>query len=240
MCRRSSCGGTQPRYAARLFAAQSMPTTCVTGVLWGDEGKGKIIDLLARDADFVVRYGGGHNAGHTLIWRGERLVLHLVPSGILQERTVNVIGNGVVVDPLHLRDEVARLREHGVTVDLGRELRAAVEALIREKEPLFAAHGVPPFDAAAIAEDLAAAGRDLAPAITDTGDLLRNAVRAGRKILFEGAQGVLLDVDLGTYPYVTSSNASPAGVPAGTGIPPTALDKVVGVMKAYATRVGEG
>ncbi|HLU38567.1 MAG TPA: adenylosuccinate synthase [Planctomycetota bacterium] len=278
-----------------------MPTTCVTGVLWGDEGKGKIIDLLARDADFVVRYGGGHNAGHTLIWRGERLVLHLVPSGILQERTVNVIGNGVVVDPLHLRDEVARLREHGVTVDLGRnllvseraplilpmhqaldrvmeavrgagkigttgrgigpayadrayrsglragdllrgvgELRAAVEALIREKEPLFAAHGVPPFDAAAIAEDLAAAGRDLAPAITDTGDLLRNAVRAGRKILFEGAQGVLLDVDLGTYPYVTSSNASPAGVPAGTGIPPTALDKVVGVMKAYATRVGEG
>jgi len=278
-----------------------MPTTCVTGVLWGDEGKGKIIDLLARDADFVVRYGGGHNAGHTLIWRGERLVLHLVPSGILQERTVNVIGNGVVVDPLHLRDEVARLREHGVTADLGRnllvseraplilpmhqaldrvmeavrgagkigttgrgigpayadrayrsglragdllrgvgELRAAVEALIREKEPLFAAHGVPPFDAAAIAEDLAAAGRDLAPAITDTGDLLRNAVRAGRKILFEGAQGVLLDVDLGTYPYVTSSNASPAGVPAGTGIPPTALDKVVGVMKAYATRVGEG
>src|SRR5690606_31031723 len=174
MCRRSSCGGTQPRYAARLFAAQSMPTTCVTGVLWGDEGKGKIIDLLARDADFVVRYGGGHNAGHTLIWRGERLVLHLVPSGILQERTVNVIGNGVVVDPLHLRDEVARLREHGVTVDLGRNL------LVSERAPLIlpmhqALDRV--MEAVRGAGKIGTTGRGIGPAYADRA--YRSGLRAG-------------------------------------------------------------
>jgi len=278
-----------------------MSTTCVTGILWGDEGKGKIIDLLAREADFVVRYGGGHNAGHTLIWRGERLVLHLVPSGILSQRTVNVIGNGVVVDPLHLRTEVARLRERGVEVDLGRNLlvserahlilpvhqaldrameavrgagkigttgrgigpayadrayrsglrmgdllrspdsvRAAIAAVVREKAPILAAHGAGEVDVDRLAADLLAAGAELRPAVADTGHLLRQAVREGKQVLFEGAQGVLLDVDLGTYPYVTSSNASPAGVPAGTGIPPMALERVVGVVKAYATRVGEG
>jgi adenylosuccinate synthase len=278
-----------------------MSTTCVTGILWGDEGKGKIIDLLAKDADFVVRYGGGHNAGHTLIWRGDRLVLHLVPSGILNAPTVNVIGNGVVVDPLHLRGEIARLRERGVTVELGRNLlvseraplilplhqaldrvmealrgagkigttgrgigpayadrayrsglrvgdllrpkehlRGALAALAREKAPLFAAHGGLALDADALAAELTAVGAELRPAIADTGHVLREAIRQGKRVLFEGAQGVLLDVDLGTYPYVTSSNASPAGVPAGAGIPPTALHRVVGVMKAYATRVGEG
>src|SRR5262245_30768195 len=101
------------------FCRPAMSTTCVTGILWGDEGKGKIIDLLARDVDAVVRYGGGHNAGHTLIWRGERLVLHLVPSGILNPQTVNVIGNGVVVDPIHLRAEIAHLRERDVPIELG-------------------------------------------------------------------------------------------------------------------------
>ena len=278
-----------------------MTTTCVTGILWGDEGKGKIIDLLARDADFVVRYGGGHNAGHTLIWRGDRLVLHLVPSGILNPQITNVIGNGVVVDPIHLRGEIARLRERGVVVDPGRnllvseraplilplhqaldrvmeglrgagkigttgrgigpayadrayrsglrvgdllrpkaQLRDAIAALAREKAPLFAAHGGFTFDVDAVASELSAVGAELQPAIADTGHTLRQAVRDGKRILFEGAQGVLLDVDLGTYPYVTSSNASPAGVPSGTGVPPTALQRVVGVMKAYATRVGEG
>ena len=278
-----------------------MSTTCVTGILWGDEGKGKIIDLLARDADFVVRYGGGHNAGHTLIWRGERLVLHLIPSGILNPHTVNVIGNGVVVDPIHLRGEIARLRERGVQIDLGRNLlvseraplilpvhqaldrvmeavrgagkigttgrgigpayadrayrsglrvghlllgeaglRPALEALLAEKAPLLAAHGGQTFDAAALARELAAIGNELRPAIADTGHELREAVRKGRKVQFVGAPGTLLDVDLGTYPYVTSSNASPAGVPAGTGVPPTALQRVVGVLKAYSTRVGEG
>jgi adenylosuccinate synthase len=278
-----------------------MSTTCVAGILWGDEGKGKIIDLLAEDADFVVRYGGGHNAGHTLIWRGDRLVLHLVPSGILNAPTVNVIGNGVVVDPLHLRGEIARLRERGVTVELGRNLlvseraplilplhqaldrvmealrgagkigttgrgigpayadrayrsglrvgdllrpkehlRGALAALAREKAPLFAAHGGLAFDVDALTSELTAVGAELRPAIADTGHLLREAIRQDKRVLFEGAQGVLLDVDLGTYPYVTSSNASPAGVPAGAGIPPTALHRVVGVMKAYATRVGEG
>ncbi|MEZ5967327.1 MAG: adenylosuccinate synthase [Planctomycetota bacterium] len=278
-----------------------MSTTCVTGILWGDEGKGKIIDLLAREADFVVRYGGGHNAGHTLIWRGERLVLHLIPSGILRPETTNVIGNGVVVDPLHLRGELARLRERGVQVDLGRNLlvserahvilpvhqaldrameavrgagkigttgrgigpayadrayrsglrmgdllrpraalRGAVAALAREKAPILGALAGNDLDVERLVDELSAAGEELRPAIADTGHLLRQAVRQGRRLLFEGAQGVLLDVDLGTYPYVTSSNASPAGVPAGTGVPPTAIQRVVGVMKAYATRVGEG
>jgi adenylosuccinate synthase len=294
------CGCRGSGYASPPLR-QAMPITCVTGILWGDEGKGKIIDLLARDADFVVRYGGGHNAGHTLIWRGERLVLHLVPSGILNPQTVNVIGNGVVVDPIHLCGEVARLRQRGVAIDLGQnllvserahvilpvhqaldrvmeavrgagkigttgrgigpayadrayrsglrmgdllrprtELRAAVAALVREKAPLFSAHGEQSFDPDALVDEIAAAGQELHAAIADTGDVLRQAARQGRRILFEGAQGVLLDVDLGTYPYVTSSNASPAGVPAGSGLPPTALDRVVGVVKAYATRVGEG
>ena len=277
-----------------------MPTTCVTGILWGDEGKGKIIDLLAGEADFVVRYGGGHNAGHTLIWRGERLVLHLVPSGILNPGVVNAIGNGVVVDPVHLRGEIARVRACGVTVDLGRnllvseraplilpvhqaldramealrgeskigttgrgigpayadrayrsglrvgdllrppaELRAMLDRLLAEKAPLLDAGGTE-FDAKNLAEQLADAGRYLAPAIADVGDILREALRAGRRILFEGAQGVLLDVDHGTYPYVTSSSASTGGVATGTGVPPTALQRIVGVMKAYATRVGAG
>ncbi len=279
---------------------RTMPTTCVTGILWGDEGKGKIIDLLAGEADFVVRYGGGHNAGHTLIWRGERLVLHLVPSGILNPGVVNAIGNGVVVDPVHLRGEIARVRERGVTVELGRnllvseraplilpvhqaldrameslrgenrigttgrgigpayadrayrsglrvgdllrppsELRGMLDRLLAEKAPLLGSSGTD-LDAAALAEQLADAGAYLAPAIADVGDILREALRAGRRVLFEGAQGVLLDVDHGTYPYVTSSSASTGGVATGTGVPPTALQRIVGVMKAYATRVGSG
>ena len=120
------------------------------------------------------------------------------------------------------------------------EVCDAIAQLTREKAPLFAAHGGFTFDADALAAELSAVGAELAPAIADTGHTLREAIRADKRVLFEGAQGVLLDVDLGTYPYVTSSNASPAGVPAGAGIPPTALHKIVGVMKAYATRVGEG
>jgi adenylosuccinate synthase len=277
-----------------------MPTTCVIGLLWGDEGKGKIIDLLAGEADWVVRYGGGHNAGHTLVRDGERLVLHLVPSAILREGVRNVIGNGVVVDPFHLRDEIARLRQRGVAVELGRNLfvaegahvilpvhraldglaermrgdaklgttgrgigpayadrasragvrvgdlirparlDAALQRLLTEKNAILVACGAEPLDPARLRDELLELGRALRPAIADVGSLLREARRRGERILCEGAQGVLLDVDHGTYPFVTSSSASSGGVAVGTGLPPQSLERVVGVVKAYATRVGAG
>ena len=277
-----------------------MPCSCVIGLLWGDEGKGKVIDYLARDADYVVRYAGGHNAGHTLEVEGERIVLQLVPSGAMRPEAINVIGNGVVVDPWHLREEIVRLRGIGARLELGRSLliserahvilpvhkaldrvaeqvrgagrigttgrgigptyadraarsglrmgdllrpellRTRLDQLLAEKVPLLRAFDLPPVDAAALHGELAALGRELAPGIVDTGAVLRDAWRRGRRVLAEGAQGVLLDVDHGTYPYCTSSSASTGGCVIGTGLPPTALTSVTGVVKAYATRVGEG
>jgi adenylosuccinate synthase len=277
-----------------------MPTTCVIGLLWGDEGKGKIIDLLAEEADFVVRYGGGHNAGHTLVHGGARLVLHLVPSAILRPSVVNVIGNGVVVDPFHLLQEIDGLRQRGIAVELGgnllvsegahlilpahpvldrlgeklrgrnrigttgrgigpayadraartgirvgdllrpERLAAALARHVAEKNAILRAFDEPDIDASELGTRLERVGAELRPAVADTGRLLREAHAAGRRILLEGAQGVLLDVDHGTYPYVTSSSASTGGIAAGTGLPPAVLDRVVGVAKAYATRVGEG
>lgn len=276
-----------------------MPTTCVVGILWGDEGKGKIIDLLARDADYVVRFGGGHNAGHTLVLPSGRLVLHLVPSGIVHPGVVNVIGNGVVVDPLHLLQELAGLRDRGLVVEPGRNLlvserahvilelhrvqdrwheqargkgrigttgrgigpayadrcsriglrlgdlirpaalRDGIEALCSEKNLVFRAAGLPAVDPALVFDQLAAAGEALRPALCDTGFVLRAAVREGRRVLLEGAQGCLLDLEHGTYPFVTSSHSSTGGAFSGTGLPPHPL-RVIGVAKAYATRVGEG
>ncbi len=277
-----------------------MPISCVIGILWGDEGKGKIIDLLAQDADVVARYGGGHNAGHTLIHQGDRLVLHLVPSGILRPGVVNVIGNGVVVDPFHLREEIERLRQRGVAITLGKNLliserahvilplhqaldrvaeqargagrigttgrgigpayadraarcgirvgdlirpdtlQARLVSLLAEKNPVLAAFHLPEIAPGPLAEELLAVGAFLRAGIADTGAFLRRALGAERRVLCEGAQGVLLDVDHGTYPFVTSSSASTAGVAVGLGVPPTALSRVVAVAKAYATRVGEG
>jgi adenylosuccinate synthase len=277
-----------------------MPTTCVIGALWGDEGKGKVIDVLAAKADLVVRYGGGHNAGHTLQVGERKLVLHLVPSGILHPAVVNVIGNGVAVDPLHLREEVTSLRETGIEVDLGRNLLvserapvilelhravekwaeslrgeskigttgrgigpayadrasrsslrlgdlirparldAALDPLLAEKNALFAAAGMPEVDRGPLREDLLEAGEALRPAIQDTGALLRTALADGRHVLFEGAQGVHLDLEHGTYPFVTSSSSSTGGIAPGTGLPPLIQDRVIGVVKAYSTRVGEG
>ncbi|MCC6670703.1 MAG: adenylosuccinate synthase [Planctomycetes bacterium] len=278
----------------------SKSAACVLGVLWGDEGKGKIIDVLAQDADVVARYGGGHNAGHTLVWRGERLVLHLIPSGILRPQVLNVIGNGVVVDPFHLRNELEGLVAKGVEVRLGtnllvseraplilplhraldqvaehvrgagrigttgrgigpayadranrsglrvgdlirpQRLAAGLEHLLAEKNPVLKAFGLPPIEAGPLAEDLLRIGEGLGAAVADTGAVLRRALRDGRRVYFEGAQGVLLDVDHGTYPFVTSSSASSGGVAIGSGVPPAAIQRVVGVVKAYATRVGEG
>jgi adenylosuccinate synthase len=277
-----------------------MTVSCVIGVLWGDEGKGKVIDSLAANAHFVVRYGGGHNAGHTLVHRGERLVVHLVPSAILREDVVNVLGNGVVVDPLHLVGEIEQLRARGVEVELGRNLliaegahlvlpvhrtldrlaesarggsalgttgrgigpayadrasrsglrigdlvrparlRPALQRLVAEKNAWFAALGAEPVDADQLADELLAIGAQLGPGIVDAGHVLRHAVREGKNVLCEGAQGVLLDVDHGTYPFVTSSSASTGGIAVGTGLPPACLDRVVGVVKSYATRVGAG
>jgi adenylosuccinate synthase len=276
-----------------------MPTTCVVGILWGDEGKGKVIDYLAADADFVVRYGGGHNAGHTLILPSGKLVLHLVPSGIVHEHTKNVIGNGVVVDPVHLCSEIAMLHERGLDVRLGENLllserahvileahrrqdqwaesqrsagrigttgrgigpaysdrcariglrlgdlldparlNGALQALAEHKNLWFGPVGLEPVDPAALFEQLSAAGDRLRPGIVDTGKHLREALAADKRILLEGAQGCLLDLEHGTYPFVTSSHASTGGAFSGTGLPPHGM-RVVGIAKAYATRVGEG
>ena len=276
-----------------------MSTTCVVGILWGDEGKGKVIDYLASANDYVVRYGGGHNAGHTLILPSGKMVLHLVPSGIVHGSVCNVIGNGVVVDPLHLVQEIEGIRARGIAVELGKNLfvserahvileahriqdhwheqargkgrigttgrgigpcyadrcnrvglrmgdlvradslRAGLERLCAEKNALFQGAGLPQLQPEALFEQLWAAGQTLAPAIVDAGALLRRAHKEQRRILLEGAQGCLLDVEHGTYPFVTSSHASTGGAFSGTGLPPHGM-RVIGIAKAYATRVGEG
>jgi len=276
-----------------------MPTTCVVGILWGDEGKGKVIDFLAAEADLVVRYGGGHNAGHTLILPTGKMVLQLVPSGIVHPDVVNVIGNGVVVDPLHLVEEIARVRARDMAVVLGGNLlvserahvileahriqdqwheqlrghgrigttgrgigpcyadraartglrlgellrpdalRQSLDRIANEKNAMFRAVVLPTLDTSALYEQLTAAAEVLRPAITDTGRILREAHSEGRRILLEGAQGVLLYVEHGTYPFVTSSHASTGGAFSGTGLPPHEL-AVIGVVKAYSSRVGEG
>jgi adenylosuccinate synthase len=276
-----------------------MPTTCVVGILWGDEGKGKVIDYLAADTDFVVRFGGGHNAGHTLVLPSGKLVLHLVPSGIVHTHTVNVIGNGVVVDPIHLVGEIDKVRARGLRVELGQNLllserahvileahrqqdhwheqlrgsgkigttgrgigpayadrcnriglrlgdllrperlRSGLAAMVQQKNAWFGPSGLPPLDLESMYRDLLAAGEKLRPGIVDAGAVLRKAHGAGKRILIEGAQGCLLDVEQGTYPFVTSSHASTGGAFSGAGLPPHAM-RTVGIAKAYATRVGEG
>jgi len=277
-----------------------MPTLSVFGAQWGDEGKGKIIDLLARDADMVVRYQGGANAGHTVVVEGEKFVLHLVPSGILHPGTVNVIGNGVAVDPVQLLEEIDGLRERGVDVGpaslrvsaaahvildahraidrlnetwagegrigttgrgigpcyadkaartglrvadlleperLGKRLRA----LLAEKNAAIEhVHGQPPLPFDETFARYAAIGERLAPFVADTGAELRRAWSEGREILFEGAQGAMLDLDHGTYPYVTSSSTGVGGIGPGAGFPPSRIDRAWGIAKAYCTRVGEG
>jgi len=275
-----------------------MPCTVVVGAQWGDEGKGKIVDALAERADIVARYQGGPNAGHSVIHDGETLVLHLVPSGILHAGRRCLIGNGVVIDPARLRDEVASLEARGVPASrqLGVSASAhlilpyhrAVEASFergpsaigttgrgigfayRDKaartglrvEDLFdpahfaaqvdrnlarlrqeypeAAAELAPMSGGALHREIADAAEWLEPLVTDVGEELAAALHAGRRVLLEGAQGTLLDLDHGTYPYVTSSPASAAGAPLGVGLGPRSVDEVVGVAKAYATRVGHG
>jgi len=277
-----------------------MPSICVFGAQWGDEGKGKIIDLLSRDTDFVVRYQGGANAGHTVVVGDQTYVLHLIPSGILHARRTNVIGNGVALDPLKLFEEIEGLRARGVAVGpdnlmvssrahvifehhrridslserwrgdgrigtTGRGIgpcyadkaartglrvadllepascRARLGAALVEKNALIErVHGAPAISLEEQVERYAALGAQLAPFVRDTGAVLRQAWSEGKRILFEGAQGAMLDIDHGTYPYVTSSNTGTAGIAAGAGVPPFQLDSAVGIAKAYCTRVGEG
>lgn len=277
-----------------------MPAVVVIGAQWGDEGKGKVVDILAADADVIVRYQGGNNAGHTLVVDGEKTVLHLVPSGVLHEGKVCVIGNGVVVDPAVLADEIAALRARGYlreegrlkisdrahvilpyhrAIDLARErlrgegrigttgrgigptyedkmarvgMRFAdlldederervLEGAMREKDAylrqILDAEG---FDAARARTECAAFADQFAPYVSDTGAYLQDALAAGRRLLFEGGQGTMLDVDHGTYPFVTSSNTTAGAVCTGSGIAPKQIDSVVGIAKAYTTRVGSG
>ena len=275
-----------------------MPCTVVVGAQWGDEGKGKIVDALAERADIVARYQGGPNAGHSVIHDGETLVLHLVPSGILHAGRRCLIGNGVVIDPARLRDEVTRLESRGVPASrqLGvsgsahlilpyhRAVEASSErgpgaigttgrgigfayrdkaartglrvadlfdaatfaaqadrtlARLRNEYPEAAAE-LSAMNGAALHRELEDVAAWLEPLVTDVGDELDAALAKGRRVLLEGAQGTLLDLDHGTYPYVTSSAASAAGAPLGVGLGPRAVDEVVGVTKAYTTRVGHG
>ncbi len=278
-----------------------MPSIVVLGTQWGDEGKGRIVDLIASRTDLVVRYQGGNNAGHTIVTDGKKIILHHVPSGILRENSLSLIGNGVVVDPKVLIAEIAALRGAGYPVSPSNFLvsdRAHVIMpyhreidMLREKrraggrkigttgrgigpvyEDKYARHGIrmldliepeafrlrlvsvmeeknayiekvlgaQPLDPERVYEEYVGYGEVLGPFISDVSAIVRRCGDEGKKILFEGAQGSLLDIDFGTYPYVTSSNAGLGGVFSGTGAVPRLLDSVVGVAKAYATRVGEG
>ncbi|MGR0278773.1 adenylosuccinate synthase [Marinomonas dokdonensis] len=271
----------------------------ILGTQWGDEGKGKVVDLLTEDVAAVVRFQGGHNAGHTLVIDGKKTVLHLIPSGILREGVQCVIGNGVVLSPAALKKEVSELLEQGVpavdrlkisaacplilpyhiAMDQARELAKGEKKIgttgrgigpayedkvarraIRVGDLLdserFAAklkevleyynfvltnyHKVEPISFEEVYAEGLAMAEFLRPMVADTITLLHDLRKAGANIMFEGAQGSLLDVDHGTYPYVTSSNTTAGGAPAGTGFGPLYLDYVLGITKAYTTRVGSG
>jgi adenylosuccinate synthase len=275
-----------------------MANTILVGAQWGDEGKGKIIDVLTAQANIVVRSQGGNNAGHTVLHRGTEYILHLIPSGILRRGKVCVIGNGVVVDPIALVGEIEGLRKLGIAVgknllisncahlvlpyhrvlDEQRELRKGrakigttkrgigpaygdkaartglrmsdlmqprvfskkLHAKIRENNSILHAFGAKPIDYRQVNKAYLKAGEKLRPFVSNTVVYLHQALQRGKEILFEGAQGTFLDIDHGTYPYVTSSNTTAGGACTGTGVPPHRMDLVLGVMKAYTTRVGEG
>ncbi len=280
-----------------------MANVAVVGAQWGDEGKGKIVDWLCARADVVVRFQGGHNAGHTLVVDGTTYKLALLPSGVVQGKP-SVIGNGVVVDPWHLIDEIARIEAQGVVVtpdlltvadnaclilpihpelDVAREaaapirsggvtrigttgrgigpayedkvgrrairvcdladtsvLEAKIERLLAHHAPLRRGLGLAPVDPDQLLNDLLAVAPRILPFARPAWRMLDEAVRAGKRVLFEGAQGAFLDVDHGTYPYVTSSNTVAGQAAAGSGLGPGRVGYVLGIVKAYTTRVGEG
>jgi adenylosuccinate synthase len=274
-------------------------TAVIVGAQWGDEGKGKIVDVLSENFSIVARYAGGHNAGHTVIINGKKFILQLVPCGVLRPWRRSVIGNGVVLDPIAFLKEVAALREAGIKVDgnlfvsnrahvilpyhrmielasenapgrvkigttsrgigptyedkMGRRglrvadlldlqlLKTHIENACREKNMI--AHALfnsEPLDPDKMYTEYAEASAKVAPFVCDTAALLNKALAKGESIVFEGAQGTMLDIDHGTYPFVTSSSATSGGAVTGTGVAPTAIDTVIGVTKAYCTRVGGG
>jgi adenylosuccinate synthase len=278
-----------------------MPCTCVVGLQWGDEAKGKIVDLLSGRHDYVIRYNGGANAGHTVVRGGKTFKLSLLPTGVLEPRLKSVIGNGVVVYPPRFREEVEQLRSAGIEVGsnlvvsdhahaifpyhleeerlsehgaagaigttgrgigpcymdkVGRTcgirvgdlldaevLRERLRHVVPRKNLILqalAGENVRRFDADEICDQYLEHGHYLRPFVADTTHLLHRAIKDRANLLFEAAQGSLLDVDFGTYPYVTSSNSCPAGIWTGCGVPSRRIDRIVGVIKAYSTRVGKG
>jgi len=275
-----------------------MPAKVVVGAQWGDEGKAKVVDFLGKGADIVVRFQGGANAGHTVVAEGREFVFHLIPAGILHPEKTGVIGNGVVVDPAALIEEMDRLEGMGVRVEgrlfvsrdahlvmpyhklLDRVLeerrgkgkigttgkgigpcyrdkagrigirvgdlleldvfRSKLRVALEFHNHLLTACGEPPLDEEEVFSQYRVFAGRIAPLVADTSLLLNRALDQGRRVLFEGAQGTLLDIDHGTYPFVTSSNTTAGGACTGAGIGPTRIDEVVGVAKAYTTRVGEG
>lgn len=277
-----------------------MANVVIVGAQWGDEGKGKVVDIYTEYADEVVRFQGGNNAGHTLVVGSEKTVLHLIPSGILHEGKRCLIGNGVVLDPKVCLQEVSQLKKRGYleddrqlvidgnahvimpyhkAIDVARESRSGtrrigttgrgigptyedkvgrrgirvadlirpdifarkVKELLPEKNFFLEKYlGQEPLSEEAILEEYDAYGRELAKYVGNTSLLLNRCITEGRNVLFEGAQGSLLDIDHGTYPYVTSSSTVAGGASIGTGVGPRFLDEVIGIAKAYVTRVGEG
>lgn len=276
-----------------------MANTVVIGSQWGDEGKAKVVDFLTLDADIIIRFQGGANAGHTVVVNGESFIFHLIPSGVMHPGKVCVIGNGVVLDPAQLLKEVAEVEERGFVIadrlkiadnaqvvlpfhkmsdrlqeqaagkhaigTTGRgigpcysdkvnrlgirvgdlldepELRRRIEVLaaVRNNE-FIKLYGAEPLDVEPIVREYVEYGRRLAPYICDVTEFLHSARKAGKRLIFEGAQGTVLDVDHGTYPFVTSSNTVAGSAACGSGVGPTAITRVVGVVKAYTTRVGNG
>ena len=275
-----------------------MSTKVVIGAQWGDEGKGKAIDILAAESDVVVRTSGGNNAGHTIEADGVTYKLHLMPSGILNPRTLNIIGMGVVIDPKVLLDEIDGMQCQGISTknlkidarahvimpyhialdglsekargkgDIGttkkgigpcymdktersgirmcdlinpEKFKAMVAENLKIKNKIIEfVYGGEPFDADKIVEEYSEYAKRLAPYVTDTTPVLYESIKSGKDVLFEGAQGILLDIDLGTYPYVTSSHPISGGVCVGSGIGPMMIDECIGIMKGYVTRVGNG
>jgi len=278
---------------------KSAKTAVIVGAQWGDEGKGKIVDVLSERFKVVARYSGGHNAGHTVTIKGKKFILQLIPCGVLREGCRGVIGNGVVLDPFAFMKEVDALRATGVKIDgnlfvsnrahvilpyhrmieLAAEnapgrvkigttsrgigptyedkmarsglrvqdlldkalLKKHIENACREKNTI--AHALfnsEPIDPDKMYADYAEVADRVAPFVTDTALLLNRAISNGESVMFEGAQGTMLDIDHGTYPFVTSSSATSGGAATGTGVPPNAITMVAGVTKAYCTRVGEG
>jgi adenylosuccinate synthase len=275
-----------------------MPGIVLVGAQWGDEGKGKITDLISSDFDYVVRFQGGNNAGHTVIHGDTKLALHLIPSGIMYPTITPLIGNGCVIDPRVLIEEMDMLEREGFsterllisgnahlimpyhlaldaeserrlgTSEIGttkrgigpayqdkaarsgirvqdlldeRIFRLKVTTALSEKNDLLVkVYGADPFDADTICETYLRYAQRIIPHIAESSQLLNDALRAGKRVLFEGAQGTLLDIDHGTYPFVTSSSCTAGGAAIGSGVGPTTINKVLGIAKAYITRVGSG